>query len=202
LKNIRIIIFLFVFLIVAFLSLVGRCFYLQLVKGDHYTSVSTKQLQGWFMQQPQRGVILDSRGRMLAASNRIRTIYADPRIIKDPEEVSSKLAPIVDMGADLICKLIVDRKDSRYTRIKIDADPNECNLVLGRDPTTGKKKGRRVHPGIGVEVDSRRHYPMGDLAAHIVGFTSDFLCRFTSSAYSPLVGGCGSLKWRVTSEEP
>ena len=160
------------FLIVTFLSLVGRCFYLQLVKGDHYYAICTKQLQGWVPQKPQRGVILDCRGRMLAASSRIRTIYADPRIIKDPKEISSKLAPIVDMGAHVICKLIVDRKDSRYTRIKIDADPNECNLVLGRDPATGKKKGRRVHPGIGVEVDWRRHYPMGELTAHAVGFTS------------------------------
>ncbi|MBA7658161.1 Stage V sporulation protein D [subsurface metagenome] len=140
-----------------FLSLAGRCFYLQLLKSDHYIGVSTKQLQGWVSQKPQRGVILDCRGRMLAASSKIRTIFADPRIIKDPKEVSSKLAPIVDMGAHVICKLI---------------DPNECNLVLGRDPATGKKKGRRVHPGIGVEVDWRRHYPMRHLAAHIVGFTS------------------------------
>ena len=44
--------------------------------------------------------------------------------------------------------------------------------MLGRDPATGKKKGRRVHPGIGVEVNWRRHYPMRHLAAHIVGFTS------------------------------
>jgi len=110
----------------------------------------------------QRGVILDCRGRVLAASNKIQIIKAEPRIIDDPKEVSSELAPIIDMGAHVICQLIVDRKDSGHVRIKAGADPCECKLAS------------RIHRGIAVESDWQRHYPMGRLAANIVGFTDPY----------------------------
>jgi len=159
LKSVRIIIFFFFLLIVAFLSLGGRCFYLQLVKNDHYIGVSTKQLQGWVMQKPQRGVILDCRSRMLAASNEIRIIFAEPRAIKDPKSTSTKLAPILDMGAHEICKLIMESKNPGFAKLKVGAGVEQCSAA------------REIY-GIGIQSDWRRHYPMRHLAAHIVGFTS------------------------------
>jgi len=159
LKSVRIIIFCFLFLIVAFLSLAGRCLYLQLLKNDHYVGVSTKQLQGWVSQKPQRGVILDCRGRILAASNRIRTIFAEPRVIKDAKSTSTELAPIVDMGAHEICKLITEGKNPGFVKIKVGAGAEQCSAA------------GEIY-GIGVQSDWERHYPMRHLSAHIVGFTS------------------------------
>lgn len=111
------------------------------------------------MQKPRRGVILDRRGRVLAASNKIQSIFADPLIIKDPKEVSGHLQPILDMGAHEICALINESKNPRYVKIKAAADANECDAVA------------KIY-GIGVESDWRRHYTIGPLASHIVGFTS------------------------------
>jgi len=145
----------------SFLALAGRCFYLQFCKGGHYVDACRRQ-QAYTSRQPQRGAILDGRGRVLAASNKIQIIKAEPRIIDDPREVSNRLAPIVNMAADEICKLIEDRRDSGYVRIKVGVDPCECSLA-------GK-----VHRGIAVESDWRRHYPMGPLAANIVGFTDPY----------------------------
>ncbi len=147
------------FLIVAFLSLGGRCFYLQLLKNDHYVGVSTKQLQGWVARKPQRGVILDCQGRMLAASNRKLTIFAEPRVIKDPKSTSTELAPILDMGAHEICKLIMEGKNPGFVKIKVGTGA-EQSIAAGK-----------IY-GIGVQPDWERHYPMRRLAAHIVGFTS------------------------------
>jgi cell division protein FtsI/penicillin-binding protein 2 len=159
LKSIRIIIFFFVLLIVAFLSLAGRCFYLQFFKGDHYIAACAKQQQGRLTQKPQRGVILDCRGRVLAASNKIQTVFAEPRVIKDPKTTSTMLAPILDMGAHEICKLITESKNPGFAKIRVGADVNQCSAA------------RKIY-GIGVQSDWRRHYPMSSLAAHIVGFTS------------------------------
>lgn len=146
-------------LIVAFLSLAGRCFYLQYFKSDYYCSVCTKQQQGRVVQKPRRGVVLDCKGRVLAASNKIQTIFAEPRIINDPKRVSNELAPVVNMGAHEICKLITESKNPGFVKIKVDADANQCDAA------------RKIY-GIGVQSDWQRHYPMGPLAAHIVGFTS------------------------------
>ncbi len=96
---------------------------------------------------------------MLAASNRIQIIFADPRIIEDPKEVSNELAPIIDIGAHIICKLILESRNPGYAKIKAGADAPECSAA------------GRIY-GVGVQYDWLRHYPMGRLASHAVGFTS------------------------------
>jgi len=110
-------------------------------------------------QKTQRGVILDSRGRVLAASNKIQTIFAEPRAIIDAKSTSSELAEIVDIGAHEICKLIIEGKNPGFVRIKENCNAAECDAA------------RRVS-GIGILTGWQRHYPMGNLAVHIVGFTS------------------------------
>ncbi|MBN2180651.1 MAG: penicillin-binding protein 2 [Sedimentisphaerales bacterium] len=174
-KNARITIFFLSLLVVAFLGLAVRCFYLQYFKCDHYTELCLKQkrsLQNW---RPQRGAILDCRGRVLAASNKIQIVKAEPRIIDEPKDVSNELAEIIDMPAHEICRLIVERKGTGYVRIKEDVDTEECDLVLGRSGIGGVK-GKRIHPGVAVESDWRRYYPMGPLVANIIGFTDPYGC--------------------------
>jgi cell division protein FtsI/penicillin-binding protein 2 len=145
--------------IVGFFALAGRCFYLQCTLADHYAQKALVQQRAYLPLEPQRGAILDGRGRVLAASNQIRTIFAEPRIIKEPKETATRLAPILDTGAHEICRLIVDSNNPGYAVLKRDATVAECEAA------------RKV-PGIGIHYDWRRQYPTGRLAAHIVGFTS------------------------------
>jgi len=147
-------------LVGAFLALAGRCFYLQLLRNDHYIGQCLKQQQGRLPQKPQRGVILDCRGRVLAASNKVQVIKVEPRRVKDPKTLASDLQPILDMGAHEICKLINESNNPGYVKIKADAKPGECDAA------------RRISSAVGVESDWQRHYPMGRLAVHAVGFTS------------------------------
>ena len=148
------------FLIVAFLSLAGRCFYLQYFKNDYYASVSTKQRQRIVPQKPQRGVILDCRGKYLAASNKIQLIKAEPRIIKNPEDISVRLAPILGMSAEAILKRITESKNPGFVKLKVSENPTEYTAAAS------------IHHGIGVESVWKRSYPMGNLASTVVGFTS------------------------------
>jgi len=133
--------------------------YLQLLRSSHYIAICTRQQQGRVTQKPQRGVILDCRGRVLAASNKVQTIFAEPRAIKDAEAASTKLASIVRMDACEIYQIITESKNPGFAEIKVDAQPGQCDAA------------RRIY-GVGVRSDWQRHYPMGPLAAHIVGFTS------------------------------
>ena len=145
--------------IVAFFALAGRCFYLQHNLADHYAEKCMIQQRAYLPLEPQRGAILDTRGRVLAASSQIRTIFAEPRIIKEPKETATRLATILDMGAHEICRLIVDSNNPGYAVLKKDATASECEAA------------RKIQ-GIGIHYDWRRQYPTGRLAAHIVGFTS------------------------------
>ncbi|MHC4159115.1 MAG: hypothetical protein ACYSSO_08560, partial [Planctomycetota bacterium] len=157
-KSVRIIIFFLALLIAAFVSLAGRCFYLQLFKNDHYAGICARQLQGRVTEKPQRGVILDCRGRVLAASNEAQTIFAEPRAIEDPKSTSTKLAAVLNMDAERICKLIAESKNPGFAKINEGADRRQCLAA------------NKIY-GIGVQSNWRRHYPMGSLAGHTVGFT-------------------------------
>ncbi len=158
-RSIRITVGLFALLIAAMVLLGWRCWHLQCRKGGYYEAVSTRQQQGFIGQTPQRGVILDCRGRVLAASNEVQTIFAEPRVLKEPRDTATELAPILDMGAHEISRIINDSHNSGFARIAVAADPNQC---FAADKIAG----------VGVQSDWERHYPMGPLAAHVVGFTS------------------------------
>jgi len=158
-KNIRICVVIFALVISVFVLLLGRCVYLQCCKNNYYLDISKKQQQGKIIQKPKRGTILDCTGRVLAASNKVRTIFAEPRIIKDPKETSNELAPIIDIGAHIICKLITESKNPGFTEIKTPATALQCT-------NAGKIYG------IGIQSQWQRYYPMKFLAANIVGFAS------------------------------
>ena len=132
---------------------------MQYLRSEHYLDVSLNQQRSYKSQQPQRGVILDCQGRVLAASNRIQTIFVEPRNVKDPETVSVRLAPIVNMEADEICRLITKGRNPGFVRIMTAADAIQCN------------DARRI-PGVGVITEWQREYPTGNLVSNVIGFTS------------------------------
>jgi cell division protein FtsI (penicillin-binding protein 3) len=146
-------------LIAALLALAGRCFYLQFLKHSYYDSISAKQQLRREPQKPQRGTILDCRGRMLAASNKVQTIFAEPRVITDPENISARLAPIVELSNAEICQAIRESKNPGFAKIKEGVDFDQCRLASA------------IY-GIGIQTDWQRYYPTGTLASHIVGFIS------------------------------
>lgn len=157
-SRIHVAIFFLLLVITAFLALIWRCFYLQYYKGPYYNNISIEQQKAFVNWQPERGTILDDRGKVLAASNRLSTIFADPNIISDVKETSSKLAEVVNIGAHEICKLIVESKNPHYVKIMSDATPMQCDAA------------RKIH-GINVTTEWQRQYPMGNLVASLVGFT-------------------------------
>jgi cell division protein FtsI/penicillin-binding protein 2 len=159
LRSVRIVIFSLLLLIVAFLSLGGRCFYLQHFRSDHFGSISKRQQQKLVTERAQRGEILDCRGRVLAASDQIEIIKAEPRVIKDPVRLARELSPILETEPIEI-----------YTRITESRNPGFA--LLKRGATWAQCSAARKFYGIGTESDWQRRYPMGRLTSHVVGFAS------------------------------
>lgn len=148
-----------VLIVCAFLALGGRCYYLQYAAAGRYCELSVQQQCAYLPLEAQRGAILDRRGRVLAASNQIRTVFADPRIIEDPKETASALAEVLDLPGHEVCKKMVDRGVYRYAPIVTGVDAERAEAA------------RSIY-GIGIEYGWQRHYPMGRLASHVVGYIS------------------------------
>lgn len=159
-KSIRITKVFLLLIVLAFACLIWRCFSLQYFRHDHYRGASLKQRQRSEKLTAQRGVILDRQGRVLAASNKFQTIFADGPIITDVKDTSNNLAPILDMPAYEICKIIEDNRESRFIKLKTEASAKLCDAV---------REGNFY--GIGIDTAFKRYYPTGRLTAQILGFT-------------------------------
>jgi len=156
----RFVILVFICLVAVFLALAGRCFYLQFAKVEHYRNASIRQMQKWASESPQRGPILDCRGRVLAASNQTQTIFAEPRRINQPEVVATALAPVLNIGAREIYEKITQSNNPGFARLKDQAEHEQCNAA------------RSINCGIGIQTEWQRYYPMGNLASHVTGYTT------------------------------
>jgi len=158
-REVVVIVVLMSVVILSFVALGVRCFYLQYSRADYYTGLCMDQQLAYVPLEPQRGAILDCRGRLLAASNQFRTIFVEPRIIHEPRDTANQLAVTLDLPAHEICKSIMESHNKGYVPIKVGASAVECN------------DARKIE-GVGVQYGWQRYYPTGELTSHIVGFSS------------------------------
>jgi len=142
-----------------FALLGGRLLYLQYCRADYYRQTSHKQQHAIINQQPQRGTILDCRGRILAASNSTRTVFAEPRAIADVKDTAMKLQDILNFPGHEICRIIQESKNPGFARI-----------ITGITPTQRRSITNARIRGVGIQSIWQRYYPMGRLASHITGF--------------------------------
>ncbi|MBN1786821.1 MAG: penicillin-binding protein 2 [Sedimentisphaerales bacterium] len=143
----------------ALLGIGVRCFYLQYYKADYYHEASVKSQKSSFFERPRRGSILDCRGRTLAASYKVDTVFAEARIINDLKKTTESLAAIIDMDPVEISKLILTARNPGYAPIVTDAKLTDEQ----------RNQIRRIR-GIGIESRWKRIYPLSNAAAQVVGF--------------------------------
>ncbi|CAG4911467.1 peptidoglycan D,D-transpeptidase FtsI family protein [Paraburkholderia gardini] len=141
---------------VAFASLVGRAFWIQVANQDFYIEQGQKRYQRTIELDATRGRIVDRHGAMLAVSLATFEIWATPRLIK--EAAFAPLAKLIDIPVpELRRRLTADRQFVLLKR-QVDVD-------------TAEKIDRLGLAGLMQIADTKRFYPEGESAAHVVGFT-------------------------------
>ncbi|OEF96078.1 stage V sporulation protein D [Desulfuribacillus alkaliarsenatis] len=144
-----------------FLGLIFRLGYIQLFK-THWLTERAEDL--WRRDIPveaKRGKILDRAENEIAYNVSAPTVIAIPAQIKDPELTAQKLAPLINMDEEKVYSLITKRTLMVYLAPggrKID--DQVANQIM-----------RLRLPGIVITEESKRYYPYGNLASHILGFT-------------------------------
>jgi len=148
--------------------------------------------------QPRRGDILDDKGNLLATSVFVKTVIADPALLRDHEaEVAHAIAPLLDLKeGELVQKLTakVRINDKGYVvtnhyvvlKHKVSSDVWEKiretmdRLTFGVNEKHLHKKEQAFYrdprqKGIGTEPldDQLREYPGASLASHVVGFVGE-----------------------------
>jgi len=135
-----------------------RFYQLQVVRYDHYAGKAERQQQRVVVLDPPRGTIYDSRGRELAVSVQVDSAYAVPPQIQDAKAAAAaitRILPGLD-GARLARQLAQDREFVWVAR-KID-------------PPLAAKLHALDLPGLYFVRESKRYYPMRELAAQVLGY--------------------------------
>ena len=79
---------------------IGRLSYLQLFSYGEYLAKAQRQQQRIFEISPMRGPIYDRKGRELAVSLPLDSVFGDPAEIADVDAVSGLLSRVLDVSPD------------------------------------------------------------------------------------------------------
>lgn len=146
-------------LMAAFLALVARGFYLQVINNDFLQEKGESRYRRDIEVSASRGRIVDRHGDMLAVSTPMKSVWAipgDARTMSAPQK--RQLAALLEMG-------------ERELDGKLAADKTFVFIRRQVPPETAARIAALKLPGIHQEKEYRRYYPTGDMTAHIVGFT-------------------------------
>lgn len=172
---------LFFLFIIGFLVLSGRLVWVQFVKGAELTEKAIQNRMRDIPVESKRGIIYDRNGNELAISISADSIYVIPAELKrsgQEKEVAAQLASILEIDEESIYKRIT--QNSSFEWIKRQAEPEKSQKIRELDL-----------PGIGMTEESRRYYPKGTLASHILGISGidNTGLEGIDQYYNDLVGG-------------
>ncbi len=151
-----------VVVIVLFFVLVARLWYLQIVLGEELLMQSEANRIKLVRMRAPRGTILDRNGRVLATSRPQFVVLATPAKLRENPEALKTLCGILGIAPDELDSILARRggHPGAPVRVMIDA-PLEVVVRIS--------ELRMKLPGVSVELDQIRNYPLGPLVAHIVG---------------------------------
>jgi penicillin-binding protein 2 len=151
------------FVLILFLVLAGRFFYLQVVKhGELYTLAEANRIS-IVPVVPNRGVIVDRNGVVLAHNYSAYTLEIQPGKVQNMEALIDELATLVEIGP---------RDRRRFKRLleesrSIGSLPIRTRLS---DEEIARFAANRYRfPGVEINARLFRQYPQGELFSHVVG---------------------------------
>lgn len=150
--------------LLAFAVLFGRFFYLQVLKHDYYLTRAEENRISLVPVIPNRGVITDRKGVVLARNYSAFTLEVTPSKVSDLDRTLDELGKI----------LSVELKDRRrFKRLMEESKNFESIPVRTRltDEEVARFSANRFRfPGIEVKARLFRQYPLGQRASHALGY--------------------------------
>ena len=153
-----------VFVLAAFSLLLVRLVYLQVLQYDYYRTKAEDNRISIVPIMPNRGLILDRSGAVLARNYSAYTLEISPGKVADLEKTIDELAAIVEIRAS-------DR--TRFKRLRIEAKGADSLPIRTRltDEEVAKFAVNRYRfPGVDIQARLFRQYPLNELASHLVGY--------------------------------
>ncbi len=154
-----------VLVFICFTLLISRFIWLQIFKHDDYIAQAEENRISIVPVVPNRGLILDRNGVVLARN------YSAYTLEITPSKVQGELNTVIDELAKIVEVQAKDRK--RFKKLMEESKSFESVPLRTRltDEEVARFTVQRFRfPGVEIQARLFRQYPLGDLASHVIGY--------------------------------
>jgi len=148
-----------VFLVVlgCFAGVMGRLFHLQCLCRESLALEAEKQRSIRITIPSRRGDVLDRQRHKLASTVDVQSLHAFPDKILEPRKTAETLAPMLGRTSRDVFELLTS--DSHFVWVQRKIEPEIAQRIAGLNIV-----------GLGFTPETKRSYPKGMLASHVLGF--------------------------------
>jgi cell division protein FtsI (penicillin-binding protein 3) len=145
-------------LVVAFGVLLLRAAWVQGVRAESLSRLARTQHREEVTIPAARGTIFDRTGVQLALGEQATTVYANPRQVANPRAAAAAAARALGIDEAALAAKLADRAHG-FVYVARQADARRAKLLQ-----------RQKIPGFGFYPEERRTYPLGSVAAQVLGY--------------------------------
>ena len=153
-----------VLVLVCFLLLAARLFYLQVIRHDDLRAQAESNRTSIVPIVPNRGLIVDRNGIVLASNYSAYTLEITPSKTNGLEQTIDELSKVMDVTA---------RDRRRFKKLMEESKNFESLPIRTRltDTEVARFAAQRFRfPGVEIKARLFRSYPYGELASHVIGY--------------------------------
>ncbi len=142
-----------------------RLWQLQIHEGPHYQGLSENNTSRTVILEPARGLIYDRNGSLVANNVSSFSLYVTVEDVKDRGALVRKLVDLIGLDETQIRKKMSERAGKLVPRkLKEGLTLREAALV---------ESHRLDLPGVRIQGESQRNYPVGVTASHLLGYVGE-----------------------------
>ena len=149
------------FLAVASLALVARAVDLQFIHKDFYQQQGDSRFLRELPIATSRGMITDRNGEPLAISTPVESIWANPSELALHPDRFPQLAQALGVPVKDLTTQIQQRASKEFMYLRRHLNPDEAQAIVALGV-----------PGVFSQREYRRFYPLGEVMAHVLGYTN------------------------------
>ena len=171
--------------------LISRIYYLGVKSNEYYIKLADKNIYRTYFIKPVRGVIRDANSIPMAINKLGFSIYLKPnlRSKKHKDELKKVIRFLVNEFPKLKYKKLLKKyikQDSPYNH-----KPIEVIDFVPYDDIIYKYVKLTLNQNIIIEPSSKRYYPQGTLASHVIGYTGKTSKKEERDRVAKIVGKIG-----------
>jgi len=141
-----------------------RLWQLQIRDGAYYQDLARDNRTRSIVLEPARGLLYDRNGELLANNIPSFQLYVSLEDVQDRDALMAQLPHYVDLNMDTLAEKLSLKYRRGRVKIKSGLSLKEAALI----------ESHRIElPGVAIQPEYQRHYPLGNSASHVIGYVGE-----------------------------